>query len=374
MYRISLFVLFTYLLLLYGCAPREEVYLRLPQVEFIEKFDTTLTLQELKTSIDAIGNESLKVLDSVLIVGHVDHWSFFSLEDERFLGTCLSRGQGPDEFLKIPKPGAVTFYTKNDTLVGLLPDPLRHRIMSFNISRFLYDGKVCLKPYDVSYLNSGTWEVIAMDTTSVLFTMPNFTATQQLRMIGRGDSVMELPVAKPLNAVEVSNGDDMNILSQIIRYSPTNRKVVEGMISLNAINLYSVDSDWGKTLCVGKELWSVTSVENTSRFMRIYTYGGLSCWDAGFGALWVNRDEISFQQGHADSSVLHFYNWEGYPVAKALVDRDLSGFDIDFERGILYGIDRYEDIVVAYSAKDIVEGLKECRYKTVRINIRNVEF
>lgn len=368
MYRSLQFVLLACLCYLSGCTPREDVFLRFPQVDFVERFDTTLTLQPVETSIDAIGNESLKVLDSVLIVGHSDHWSFFSLEDGHSLGECLSRGQGPDEFLKIPRPGAVTFYTANDTLFGLLPDPLRHRIMLLNVSRFLHDGKTCFKPYDVACLNSGTWEVIAIDTTSVLFTMPNFSATRQLRMISIGDSVTELSVARCLNAVEVGDGADMNILSQIVRYHPGHRKVVEGMIALNAINLYSVDGDWSKTVCVGSELWPVTSVEETSRFNRIFTNGGVSCWDSGFGTLWVNRDEKSYQMSHAETTTLHFYNWEGYPVAEAVVDRDLSCFDMDFEHGILYGVDRYEDTIVAYSAIGIIEKLEECRDKAMPVH------
>ena len=74
-------------------------------------------------------------------------------------------------------------------------------------------------------------------------------------------------------------GEDFNILSAITKLGDYHGRFVEIPIGLNYINLYSLNGNFAKTLCISENFFDVSSIQKESKWDRIYTFSDLRVFD-----------------------------------------------------------------------------------------------
>ena len=150
---------------------------------------------------------------------------------------------------------------------------------------------------------------------------------------------------------------DFNILSAITKCNTDKKKILEAPITLNYLNLYSYDSDWGKTICVGNELYNISDVQSQNKWDRIYTYANITPFTDFFGALYFGEDEKTYQMNRTKLPVIYFFDWDGNPLMELKLSEHGTSFDIDLVNGYLYLLDLKTDNFYKYNIKDILEGM-----------------
>lgn len=319
------------LILIFSYCSREDKYLSIDKPVYISDFPIEVTLDDGQLSnINAIGIKSIKYADSLVIIGHSNSWSIYSGNGEKHYGDFLSVGDGPAELNTLPYCASSLFINEHDTLYSYIEDHNRNRIVRLNLTKCLTDNKTVPETVlESDYLDNNLWATIPLSKDSVLLTIPKKRFDGFKRRILTGDTILPLPITRQLDSISVSDESEINLLAKVIRYNPKARKVVEAMLSLNQINIYSIDGDWGKTICVGEKLDNLAKIEHTPRFSRNYTYATVSTWDWGFGAVLLNQPEIDWQKGEAHPSEIQIFNWEGEPLCRLKINESIQTFDID---------------------------------------------
>lgn len=107
--------------------------------------------------------------------------------------------------------------------------------------------------------------------------------------------------------------EDINTLAAVRALNQERMMVAEAMLRLNQINLYSLDSDSSKTLCVGDELTDVMEVDSRLKINRHKYYGYIVPGKDYFVALYNNVSYKAYFEGVGESQ-LQFFSWDGQPL------------------------------------------------------------
>lgn len=333
--------------ILFQCCKQSGKQIVIDSTEFIKEFPSTISTEIGDNyKIDEIGINSLKFIDSLLIVGHFDHWSIYSADGKTKYGDCLKLGKGPEEFNILPPSASALFKNSNDSLYAYVEDHKKKRIMKFNITEFIKTGNQKISvSLESKQLNNELWNVTPISETEALLTIPNKEFDGFNRRILLKDSLINLSITEELDALSVEKGEeDINLLSKVLRYNQKSEKIVEAMLSLNQINLYSKDGKWGKTICVGDDLDNLTDIEKTPQPDRKYTYTTVSTWDWGFGAVYTGQKESDWQKDEKCDSEIQFFDWNGKPLFKINLNESIVTFDISPDKKHLLAVTADDDL------------------------------
>ncbi len=133
--------------------------------------------------------------------------------------------------------------------------------------------------------------------------------------------------------------------------------MVEIPIGLNYINIYSLDGSFGRTICIGKELFNIGKIQDLNRVKRVYTFSDIRLFDDFFGVVHVDEERINYFGERKKTPRILFFDWDGNPLAELVSDHHITSFDIDFTRGELYTLDLYSDEFYKYDIKDKLKEL-----------------
>lgn len=162
------------------------------------------------------------------------------------------------------------------------------------------------------------------------------------------------PVMSKLNDATIEPGEDINILSAIIKHNPANDIVVEMPIGLNYINMYTLNGELCKTICVGKKMLSLEKVQRKMRWDRPYTFADLRLFQNFWGVLLLNETELSFQTIRKNKPSVLLFDWDGYPLANLKLDDNATSFDINFASGELITFDHQTELFKTYLIGEIL--------------------
>ena len=106
-----IFVLLSSVLLggMCGCVQKSSSaqYMTFDTVDYVDGFPCVVELTESKEpEFDVIGINDFCIVDSIMFFsqrGGDYLWSLFSLNDNRLLGRCFTKGSGPGEFVMAPR-------------------------------------------------------------------------------------------------------------------------------------------------------------------------------------------------------------------------------------------------------------------------------
>lgn len=332
-----------------SCKNKASKLVSMQDLSLVKSFPQEIVPKELACEdFGVMGITSLKILDSLFIVGHSNHWTIITLNENKKIGSCLSTGQGPNEFHRIPPCSAAAFISHNDSIIALIADKSKSRIMQFNISKFIKQGLSDVRvAISSEKINNNLWDVIPCNYESALLSVPHGGLDGFDRELLIRDSLHDIEVTNPMDKIKVDKGmEDINLLSRVTRYNDHADRFVEAMLYLNQINIFSRDGKWGKTICVGNKLDDLSEIENESQFERKNGYNTVTAWDFGFGALFNNQTEMGRQTGVVHPSELQIFSWEGSPIARIHIPFSVRAFDIDFNRNQLYVVSEEDEIRV----------------------------
>lgn len=354
----SIYNLFALLFILTSCSHSPERVVSIGEPEIITDFQLSSPLNEINSfpGDSAIGVRSIKVVDTLLIADRITNWTIYSLRSKRDLGNCLSIGQAPFEFVRMPYLSKVGFFKENDSIIAYIPDINAGRIMRFNVTRFSETGEVDVHEHIKSpYLTNQTWSVTPMDSSKFLVSVPNTEFTGFKRLLIHGEEATEPEIVKGIDNATVSPEKDINYLSGVTRHCPNNGMFVESMLYLNQLNIFSVDGNKGKTIVVGDCPDNLSDVEAQLNMNRKFHYNTCAAWDNGFGAIYIGQP--AYLEENYSKCELQVFDWDGNPIYRTELPYMLSGLDIDFGSNTLYGVDRDGQSIVAFDAKPITERL-----------------
>ncbi len=352
-----LFYFFMCLLVLSSCGDKTDKYMSMGAPMFVKKFAYEVkSLTPVDFECKEIGINSIKFIDTLMIIGHSDHWSVYSSCGKNKYGDILTIGDGPGEYYQLPRCAAAAYVNENDSLIIYIPDKEKGNINRFNLSKYIAQGGdnvISIKKTD--YLTNDLWDVIPCDSSEFLLSMPNFDFTGFRRMLLSGNKLSEVLATKTMSDLTVDREDDINLLARVTRYNPLSDKFVEGMLYLNQINIFSRDGTYGKTICVGNHLDNIADIESEFKFDRKNSYTTVSVWNQGFGCTFSGQTEKNRQMGEETNSELHMFDWDGNPICLVNIPHSVVAFDIDFRVQRLYIING-EDELKVYDASPILEA------------------
>lgn len=344
------------LLFFLSCGDNRQKSVSLGEPEFVAEFPFDGNLMEVDSIyLNEIGCNSIKFVDSLMIIGHARSWSIYNNIRNYKYGDVLSIGQGPNEFYSIPRCSSSAFINESDSLIAYIPAKDNGIINRLNLTRFVETGEESVSGFMKSaFLSNEVWDVISCDSTSYLLSLPinNFTGFN--RTILANGKLCFLPITASIDSVCVQKEKDLNLLARVTRYNRVADKFVEGMLYLNQINIFNRKGSWGKTICVGTRLDNLEEVENQDRFSRKNAYTTVATWDFGFAAAYSGITEMDRQKGMGHPSELHFFDWEGNPIGKVHLNHSVNAFDIDLNNQLLYILTEEDDFKI-YKVSSILK-------------------
>lgn len=338
-------------------------YMVLDDVEYVSTFPKIYTLSDrIDPEIDIIGINDFCILDSMIAFSTKSRdslWTFISLPDYTPLGSFLKSGDGPFEFVQIPRVSFKTnFYREHEQLFAGIYDFQKGKLFRMNVNASLDSNTLQISMLKDS-LPSFLFSFIMIDSVRYFCKEVNNEQTQQIRYIVEGNKQITPPVMQQLNQVQVNENEDINIISTITKMNAANKMIVEMPIGLNYINMYSLDGSYGKTICIGDELDDIKDIEDEIRWNRIYTYADLRLFKDLWGVVFINEDMKTYQTGRKKLPSILLFNWDGKPLADLKLSHFITSFDIDFTNGYLYTFDVHTDEFFKYDISDILKMLKD---------------
>ena len=360
-----IFVLLSAVLLggMCGCVQKSSSaqYMTFDTVDYVDGFPCVVELTESKEpEFDVIGINDFCIVDSIMFFsqrGGDYLWSLFSLNDNRLLGRCFTKGTGPGEFVMAPRVAFKTdIFHEKGYLYANIYDFQTGKVTRSDIRASLEQNKNVMTVLCDS-LPSGLFSFISI-SDSVFFckeSSPDFT--QQKRYLAGKTAGMLPPVIERLNEAKVSDSKDINIISTIAKMSRVNERIVEMPIGLNYINLYSLNGDFARTVCVGDELDDISEIEDRKEWNRMYTYADLRLFKDFWGVVSINEDKMTFQTGRKKYPSILLFDWDGKPLAELKLTRFVNSFDIDMVNKTLYVFDVYNDKMFAYDLSEVLNKI-----------------
>lgn len=352
--------------LLLGCrrmppsVPSSE-YMMMKEVKYISSFPRSYQLQEKEVvNVGVLGATDFVILDSLFVIStsrRDGFWSFVSTENFRQLGTFLQIGEGPEEFVRAATVSRAHFFRQGDKLFAALYDFYRGKLCKVDISETLATHRLSMTVWQ-NDLPKQLFNFVAIDSVTCYCREINATETQQNRYIWKNGEREVTEHLEDMNLATIRPREDFNLLSAIVKRKPDEDLLVEASVSLNQINLFSLSTSLGKTICVGDCLDNLEDIQSQMRWNRKYTYGGVQTYTFCFAVLCVNETNMLWQTGRRQAPSVQLFDWEGNPLVELKLDVFANAFAFDFAHGYLYVLDNMDEFY-RYDVREMVGELSD---------------
>jgi len=341
----------------------------LDSIEYVTNFPHSYKLENSNDvnieNIGVMGCDNFNIVDSLVIFSTNDgdgFWSFVSLPDNNFINKFLKRGQGPDEFLFSPSVQTATnFFKDNGKQYAAIYDSQKGKVYKMNIDESVKSKKLAISIMKDS-VSLFLMNFVMIDSNRFLYKALSATHTQQLRYIMKNNIRESCPNFEKLNkaTVNITSGPAyyFNIISTLTKYNKERNLIVEMPVMLNYLNLYSIDGSFGKTICIGNKLSNIEEIQIQKYPDLVETFFDLRIYKDFWGVVFVDENELTLQTKREKLPSLFLFNWQGEPLAELKLNRQLTSFDIDFNSGILYGLDNITDTFFKYDINQILKDLR----------------
>jgi hypothetical protein len=118
-----------------------------------------------------------------------------------------------------------------------------------------------------------------------------------------------------------------------------------------------MDGTIGKTICIGKELNNIEKIQHRKLPDVVETFYDLRFFNNFWGVVFVNTDRLTLETGRKKFPSIFLFDWYGKPLAELKLDRHLTSFEIDFNTGLLYGLDYIKEELFSYDISNILKEL-----------------
>lgn len=313
----------------------------------------SLKVEKLMPSV-SYGLIDLRIIDTLCLFMTNDSDKGFikigDLSDFSIKRHAVRRGNGPNELLWYLYFNEISFSHEDDTLFAYLRNNKR-QISRWNISETLSSGKVEFDTLSRSYL--GTMSSIYINDSLTFVTQLNNNETAIERLLYSNDKVKSIPHLSKLNAPGVTNSDgySFNALSMIYSYNKYHEKIVEVGASQNIINIYSLNGDFKKSICIG-ELCEY-DVNNAKSWPVAYEHLDLN--DDFIAALYVDDTRYRYESKEKTLPSIRILSWEGIPLLELKIDKPATNFEFDFKNQKLYTLNSEDESFIRYDISQLFQ-------------------
>lgn len=319
----------------------------LPTLEYVTSFPQTMQLREPDPfESEILGALDLVVHDSILYIADRGGGALITGVDKRTgetMGAFLHTGNGPGEMMTSVYLGMYTAEEKKGHLVYNLLDTKRNLVcvdftQSLKEKHTVMDSTMELGPEPFMYF------LFMPDQNAAYGTFVKRSMDGFDRFVHGPTGRKTIPAMDVLNEGCIQKKNDgflFNIVGVHAGYNMHLSRIVEASIYLNTIHLYGIKDAFGKTLCLGRRLTDVSSIEKGG-FQNMRQQALMLKTYPDFLAV-LSDDAVRAGQKRPGQSILTF-DWDGNPIARFILDREISGFDFDVYSGELFVLDPEEKI------------------------------
>ncbi len=291
-----------------------------------------------KTGLEIMGVNDIFIVDTFFIAfkasGYNDFFEIYSTNNLQPLGTFLSKGKGPDEFLSI------TY--KNEYLHT--PQGIKLWISDFTLNK-----RCCF-----NLTKSVARGITVLDTV--------FHLCQEGVVLNLNDSVRLVKSSVPGNILfRLQDKKNLDFLSEyeilksyIPRYTsdvslsmdvckhPSRNLVVGNMLFFNQINFFDFDKKKQFSISYGLPIDIFETAKLSDAKLKMY-YSATVPTENYIYALYVNRQMEGFP--HFENGVeIHIFDLNGHAVKKISIPENIHYFAVDENNEFIYGLNSQEEI------------------------------
>ncbi len=357
-------IVFIIVIFMISCTKKnsnEPVYMAFEEVSYIDKFPKEFHLKNKEvTGIETIGLTNFAIFDTLLILNTSKKsglWSFYSIPNHQFLGSFIKRGDGPTELAQGPSLGSKrNLIQENSTLNAYLYDFEKGGYLTFNITKSLISNEENITRSNIKtppFLS----EFILLDSTTFYIKEIENMDTQQGRYILKNNKKINHPILDKLNQPQIKQGEDFNILASITKINYSNNRLVEMPTGLNYLNIFSLENNFSKTICIGSSLIDINKIQEEERQDRKYIFSDIRAFENFFGVVYINEGAKNYQTNRTNKPIILFFDWDGEPLAKVFLEEHLTSFDIDRKGKKIYTFDNQNDKFYIYDFSAVLQEI-----------------
>lgn len=348
MKRLFSIILFSFLaLVLFSC--NEDAHL-VPSnsmvfpdnVSFVKEFPKTIALKEGEIMESGFPSH-FYILDSIIFIQRtgVSEGMFcgFTYPGLEVIGKFVDMGNGSGQLSQWPDisfGGAIVTESDGHSLV--LPDG-RGDILKFDIEESLRRSENVVETVqeDVSPM-AFSYTYIDDDTYMIVDEPGN---TLERRVVRNGSDVTS-PVLKALNqraVIHSPNEENMSLYMAYREYSCDHDRMIEVLPCLNAINIYSIDGSYAKSVCIDNDVDNIDTLQTREMYNYVMQFQGLRLYDDFFVVNYLGDTLLSIESTRDKTPQLMLFDYDGEPKALVKIPYHIVGFEFDVKGGLLYVTD-----------------------------------
>lgn len=333
----KLYLYILLLLILYACHDGNTNVFNNNNNTIINQFPNTQAPLGEKIDLEIIGVNDLFVIDTFLITfkpsGYNNFFEIYSTTDYKYLGKCLSKGRGPNEFLSIQYLGEYSI-SNNDILL-LISDGILQKGARLNLSQSLkQDTTIC----DTIFRTYNSDRSFSLNDSSYALFNPipgnfNFTIQSNNKQI-----ISETKLLRSF----ISKSTPNFLLSMGIIKHPTKNIFASNMLFFNQINIFSSDMKKNFSISYGSPINIFKTINQPDTSVILY-YSSLVATSSYIYALYTNKKVDHFYHGTGSTEV-QIFNWNGQPISKIIIPENIIYFGVDEKHKYIYGLKGNEEI------------------------------
>jgi len=334
--------------LLFSCKENCKPYFS--TIKYVSEFPVNLEKCELDSiALDCSGIYTIDITDSCLVLGCKDDNGFikcFSIDDFSLIGSFLKRGRGPGEIVSSnPYFNLLSETICFDTGYSIYVCDFKQSILSGEpaiigtVEQFYNVIPLCDSVVLVTdiYDECGM-EGIRRKTVTIPSSIEDIHSTEEI-------SGFEQPRLSGMESICPSSP----IFTRSVSYSSSRHKVAEAAGGMNIINIYPIDTaEGGFSICYGSSIspgisqWeSITTPESTRFFTNVRAYDDFLIVSYSGEPFMAPYTE---EHRHPKTDLL-FFDWNGSPLLKLSIERNVNSFGYNPASRMLYVLDSEADCV-----------------------------
>lgn len=334
-------------------------YFSFKNVEFLTEFPVEYVPENPEVlDVNVMGVQGIKVFDDFILVACTDSdgcLSAFDKDGKRLSRSFLKIGRGPGEVLYKPFISWFDFY----------------RSGTGNILAGIYDNKGKYIEYDITasiVANVTRWRCLA-DSLRMDYG-PDYSLIADDKFMCRrvkenrggyeryivdGRSVCSCNQA--MEYLNSFSSAELNMYSTAILVNNEKSLVAELGSRLNVVHVYSLTSHLAKTISLKNHLEDVNAEESKEPDQMCKIYYDAEKFDDYFVGLYVGDTFENLDRGSFRIPQLHFFSWEGKPLAKLQLPTRALSFAIDQTEGELYLVEYNTEKILRYDISDFLRQI-----------------
>lgn len=334
----------------------EERFLAFDDVVYVKDFPVRYTPDKPDTlDIDAINIQGIEVFDELILISCHDSCgclSAFGKDGKKISSSFLKTGRGPGEILYNPFMSWLDFDRNPDGHIMAGMFDYKGNYIEYDVTGTLESGIPKWRCVSDSHPISFGARYFKIDDDNLICRRRNANDNGYERFVENSagehyrNSAMEY-----LNSV---TSPEINLLSTLFLVNKEKSLVAELGSRLNEINLYSLKSDFKTTIALGNSLENLPELEMKPEGEMSKTYYEAKSYDDFFVGLYLGTTLDDLDEGRFLEPELHFFSWDGKPLAEISLPVRSLFFDIDLTDGRLYVVDYETEKILRY---DISEAL-----------------